>query len=71
MIVKLTLVVVVLSAALLGNLHTCSDKPDSSFKGVQSGMISYSWRSMPWGEGETSLGYPGFPHRIKLLIETL
>jgi hypothetical protein len=59
MIVKLTLVVVVLSAALLGNSCTGSDKPDSSFKGAQIGVISNSWHSMPWGEGETSLGDPG------------
>jgi len=56
MIAKLALLVVVLSTALLGNSCTC-DKPDSNFKGVQIGVISYSWRSMPDGEAEDILRY--------------
>ncbi len=57
MIAKLALLVVVLSTTLLGNSCTCNDKPDSNFKGVQIGVISYSWRSMPKGEAEDILRY--------------
>lgn len=57
MIAKLSYAVVVLSAALLGNSCTCSDKPDSNFDGVQIGVISYSWRSMPAGDAEDILAY--------------
>ena len=57
MIAKLALLVVVLSTALLGNSCTSNDKPDSNFKGVQIGVISYSWRSMPDGEAEDILRY--------------
>jgi len=53
---KLSLVVVVLATALLGNSCTC-DKPDSNFKGVQIGVISYSWRGMTAGEAEDILSY--------------
>lgn len=56
-IVKPFLLVVVLSTALLGNSCTGSDKPDSNFKGVQIGVISYSWRSMPDGDAEAILSY--------------
>jgi hypothetical protein len=54
---KLTLAAVVLSTGLLGNSCTCTDKPDSNFNGVQIGVISYSWRSMPKGEAEDILSY--------------
>ncbi len=57
MIAKLALLVVILSTALLGNSCTCKNKPDSNFKGVQIGVISYSWRSMPKGEAEDILSY--------------
>jgi hypothetical protein len=57
MIAKLTLPMVVLSAVLLGNSCTCNHKPDSNFKGVQIGVISYSWRSMPDGGAEDILRY--------------
>jgi len=57
LIAKLLLFVVVLSTAFLGNSCTCSDKPDSNFNGVQIGVISYSWRSMPEGEAEDILRY--------------
>ena len=57
MIAKLSLPVVVLSMALLGNSCTGSDKPDSNFNGVQIGVISYSWRSMPKVEAEDILSY--------------
>jgi len=33
-----------------------SNKPDSNFNGVQIGVISYSWRSMP-GTAEDILKY--------------
>ncbi len=54
---KLTLAAVVLSTGLLGNSCTCTDKPNSNFNGVQIGVISYSWRSMPKGEAEDILSY--------------
>jgi sugar phosphate isomerase/epimerase len=56
MIGKFFLILVVLSTAVLGN-SCSSDKPDSNFKGVQIGVISYSWRSMPAGEAEDILAY--------------
>ncbi len=54
---KLTLAAVVLSTGLLGNSCTSKDKPDSKFNGVQIGVISYSWRSMPKGEAGDMLNY--------------
>ena len=57
LIAKLSLFLVVLSTAFLGNSCTGSDKPDSNFNGVQIGVISYSWRSMPKGEAEDILRY--------------
>jgi sugar phosphate isomerase/epimerase len=56
-ITKLTLAAVVLAAALLGNACSGTDKPDSHFKGVQVGVISYTWRSMPAGEAGDILAY--------------
>jgi len=53
---KLSLIAVILGTALVGN-SCMSDKPDSNFKGVQIGVISYSWRDMPGGEAEDILGY--------------
>jgi sugar phosphate isomerase/epimerase len=54
---KPILAVVVLCTLLLGNSCTGSDKPDSNFSGVQIGVISYSWRSMPAGGAEDILRY--------------
>ncbi|MCK5136110.1 MAG: sugar phosphate isomerase/epimerase [Bacteroidales bacterium] len=53
--VALFMTVFVLSALITG----CSgsgDKPDSNFNGVQIGVITYSWRSMP-GTAEDILNY--------------
>jgi sugar phosphate isomerase/epimerase len=57
MIAKPFLLIVVLTTALLGNSCTGSDKTDSNFKGVQIGVISYSWRDMPAGDAEDILRY--------------
>jgi sugar phosphate isomerase/epimerase len=54
---KCSLAAVALSIALMGNSCTGSDKPDSNFNGVQIGVISYSWRSMPAGGAEDILRY--------------
>jgi sugar phosphate isomerase/epimerase len=57
MILKFSLIAVIFSTLLLGN--SCSGKhhPDSNFNGVQIGVISYSWRSMPEGGAEDMLRY--------------
>jgi sugar phosphate isomerase/epimerase len=54
---KIMLAAVVMATALLGNSCSGSEKPDSNFKGVQVGVISYSWRSMPAVEAEDILSY--------------
>ena len=46
---------IVLSALVTGCSGT-TDKPDSNFNGVQIGVITYSWRSMP-GTAEDILSY--------------
>lgn len=53
---KPALVSVVLAIILIGNSCTADNKPDSNIEGVQVGVISYSWRSMP-GEAEDILRY--------------
>lgn len=37
----------ILSAAFIGNAANKKNKPDSNINGVQIGVITYSWRSMP------------------------
>ena len=54
---KIMLAAVVMATALLVNSCSGTDKPDSNFKGVQVGVISYSWRSMPAVEAEDILAY--------------
>jgi sugar phosphate isomerase/epimerase len=54
---KPILVLVALSIMILGNSCNESKKPNSNFDGVQIGVISYSWRSMPKGTAADILGY--------------
>lgn len=42
----LALAILILTSGFFG-CSTKTDKPDSNFKGVQIGVITYSWRSMP------------------------
>ena len=44
---SLYLAALILSGVLVGFKYTNNNKPDSNFDGVQIGVISYSWRSMP------------------------
>ncbi len=54
---EFTLAVAVLSMTVMGYACTGSDKPNSNFEGVQIGVISYSWRSMPAGGAQDMLRY--------------
>ena len=53
-----TMIIMVIAVSIYLTSCSSSDsgKPNSNFKGVQIGVISYSWRSMP-GEAEDILNY--------------